>query len=59
MYNGLIIRLDLAKINKDGRTKIRISMIIYEMEDRISKLSTRGNKTLFVIFNVLMLIFYY
>jgi hypothetical protein len=42
MYNGLIIRLDPAKINKGWRRKICIPMIMDEMEGRINKLPTRG-----------------
>jgi hypothetical protein len=42
MYNGPVIRLDPAKINKGMRRKIRILMIIDEMKDRINKLPTRG-----------------
>jgi hypothetical protein len=42
MYNGPIIRLDLAKINKGSRRKIRISMVIDEMDGRINRLPTRG-----------------
>jgi hypothetical protein len=42
MYNGSIIRADPAKINKERRRKIRISMVMDEMEGRINKMSTRG-----------------
>jgi hypothetical protein len=42
MYNGPIIRSDPAKINKGRRRKIRIPMVMDEMEDRINMLPTRG-----------------
>jgi hypothetical protein len=42
MYNGPIIRPDPAKINKEIRRKIRIPMVMNEMEGRINKLPTRG-----------------
>jgi hypothetical protein len=42
MYNGPIIRPDPAKINKERRNKIRITMVIDEMEGRINRLPTRG-----------------
>jgi hypothetical protein len=42
MYNDPVIRSDLAKINKDRRIKIRILMIMDEMEGRISRFSTWG-----------------
>jgi hypothetical protein len=42
MYNGPIIRLDPAKINKRRRIKIHIPMIMDEMEGRINILPTRG-----------------
>jgi hypothetical protein len=42
MYNGPIIRPNRAKINKDRRKKIRIPIVMDEMEDRINRLSTRG-----------------
>jgi hypothetical protein len=42
MYNGPIIRPDLAKINKGRRRKIHILMVMDEMVDRINRLSTRG-----------------
>jgi hypothetical protein len=42
MYNGPIIRPDLAKINKGRRRKIRIPMVMDEMEGRINRLPTRG-----------------
>jgi hypothetical protein len=42
MYNGPIIRLDPAKINKENEKKIRIPMIMDEMEGRINRLPTRG-----------------
>jgi hypothetical protein len=42
MYNGPVIRPDPAKINKEGRRKIHIPMIMDEMEDRINMLPTRG-----------------
>jgi hypothetical protein len=41
MYNGPIIVADLAKINKGKRKKIRIPMIMDEMEGHINRLSTR------------------
>jgi hypothetical protein len=40
MYNGLIVRLDPAKINKGRRRKIRIPIIMDEMEDHINRLPT-------------------
>jgi hypothetical protein len=42
MYNGPIIRSDPAKINKGKRRKIRIPMVMDEMEDHITMLPTRG-----------------
>jgi hypothetical protein len=42
MYNGPVIRLDPAKINKERRRKIRIPMIMDEMKDRINRPPTRG-----------------
>jgi hypothetical protein len=42
MYNGPVIRPDPAKINKGRRKKIRIPMVMDEMEDRNNMLSTRG-----------------
>jgi hypothetical protein len=42
MYNGLIIRPDPAKINKGWRRKIRIPMIMDEMEGCINRLLTWG-----------------
>jgi hypothetical protein len=42
MYNSLIIRSDPAKINKERRRKIRILIIMDEIEGRINRLSTRG-----------------
>jgi hypothetical protein len=42
MYNGSIISQDPTKINKERRRKIRIPMVMDEMEDRINKLPTRG-----------------
>jgi hypothetical protein len=42
MYNDPVIRSDLAKINKDRRIKIRILMIMDEMEGRISRFPTWG-----------------
>jgi hypothetical protein len=42
MYNGPIIKPDPAKINKGMRRKIRIPMVMYEMEGRINRLPTRG-----------------
>jgi hypothetical protein len=41
MYNGPIIRLDLAKINKERRRKIRIPIVMDEMEGHINKLPSR------------------
>jgi hypothetical protein len=41
MYNGPIIMSDSAKINKEKRKKIRIPMIMDEIDDRINKFSTR------------------
>jgi hypothetical protein len=38
MYNGPIIRPDLAKINKERRMKIHIPMVMDEMEGRINRL---------------------
>jgi hypothetical protein len=49
MYNGLIIMSDLTKNNKERRMKIRIPVVINEIESRINKLPTvgraRSNKT--------------
>jgi hypothetical protein len=42
MYNDPIIRPDPAKINKEKRRKIRIAMIMNEIEGRINRLPTRG-----------------
>jgi hypothetical protein len=42
MYNGPVIRPDPVKINKGKRRKIRIPMVMDEMEDRINRLPTRG-----------------
>jgi hypothetical protein len=42
MYNGPVIRPDPAKINKERRRKIRIPMVMDEMEERINMLPTRG-----------------
>jgi hypothetical protein len=42
MYNSLIIRADPAKINKGMRRKIRIPMVMDEIEGHINMLSTRG-----------------
>jgi hypothetical protein len=38
MYNGSVIRLDSAKINKGRRRKKHITMVMDEMEDRINRL---------------------
>jgi hypothetical protein len=49
MYNGLIIMPDLTKNNKERRRKIRIPVVMDEIESRINKLPTlgraRSNKT--------------
>jgi hypothetical protein len=42
MYNGSIIMPDPAKINNGRRRKIRILMVMDEMEGRINKMQTRG-----------------
>jgi hypothetical protein len=42
MYNGSIIRPDPTKINKGRRRKIRIPMVMDEMEGRINMMPTRG-----------------
>jgi hypothetical protein len=42
IYNGPVIRLDPAKINKEMRRKIRIPMVMDEMEGHINRLPTRG-----------------
>jgi hypothetical protein len=42
MYNGPIIRLDLAKINKRMRRKTHNLMVMDELEGRINMMSTRG-----------------
>jgi hypothetical protein len=42
MYNGPIIKPDPAKINKRRRRKIRIPMVMDEMEGRINMLPTQG-----------------
>jgi hypothetical protein len=36
MYNGPVIRPNPAKINKGRRRKIRIPMVMNEMEDNIN-----------------------
>jgi hypothetical protein len=41
MYNDPIIRLDPAKINKEGRRKIHILMIMDKMEGRINRVATQ------------------
>jgi hypothetical protein len=41
IYNGSIIRTNSAKINKGKRRKIRIPMVMDEMEGRINRLPTR------------------
>jgi hypothetical protein len=41
MYNGPIIRSDLAKINKGRGRKIHISMVMDEIEGRINRMPTR------------------
>jgi hypothetical protein len=41
MYNDPIIKPDPTKINKERRRKIRISMVMDEMEGRINILPTR------------------
>ena len=44
-YHGAIIRPDPTKVNKGRRRKIRISMMMDEMEGRISRLaSTRQSR---------------
>jgi hypothetical protein len=42
MYNGSIIRSDPAKINKGRRRKMRVPIVMDEMESRINRMSTRG-----------------
>jgi hypothetical protein len=42
MYNGPIIRLDAAKINKWRRRKIRIPIVMDEIKVHIKKMPTRG-----------------
>jgi hypothetical protein len=42
LYTGSIIRPDPKKINKGRRRKIRIPMVMDEMEGRISRLPSRG-----------------
>jgi hypothetical protein len=42
MYNSPIIRPDPAKINKGRRRKIRIPMVMDEMNDHINRLPTGG-----------------
>jgi hypothetical protein len=42
MYNSPVIMPDPAKINKERRRKIRIPIVMDEMEDRINRLPTRG-----------------
>jgi hypothetical protein len=41
MYNGSIIRLDPAKINKGRRRNMRIPMVMDETESRINGMPTR------------------
>jgi hypothetical protein len=41
MSNGPFIKPDPAKINKEGRRKIRIPMIMDEIEGHISRLPTQ------------------
>jgi hypothetical protein len=42
MYNGLTIMPDPTKINKRRRKKIRIPMVMDEIEGRINRLPTQG-----------------
>jgi hypothetical protein len=42
MYHGPIIRSDPVKNNKEMRRKIRIPMVMEEMEGRINMLPTQG-----------------
>jgi hypothetical protein len=42
MYNGSIIRLDPAKINKGRKRNMRIPMVMDETESRINGMPTRG-----------------
>jgi hypothetical protein len=42
MYNGPIIKLDPAKINKERRRKIHIPMVMDKIEGHINRMSTRG-----------------
>jgi hypothetical protein len=41
MYNGLIIKPDPTKINKEMRRKLRVLMAMDEMEGHINRLPTR------------------
>jgi hypothetical protein len=42
IYNGPVIRPNPAKNNKGRRRKIRIPMVMDEMESRINRLPTQG-----------------
>jgi hypothetical protein len=63
MYNDPIIRPDPAKINKEKRREILISMIMNEIEGRINnRLPTRGRarscKIWFRLYVVFMFYYY-
>jgi hypothetical protein len=42
MYHGTLLRRDPMKINKDRRKKIKISMIIDEIEGRIRRFMSQS-----------------
>jgi hypothetical protein len=42
MYNGLVIKSDPTKINKERRRKIHIPVVMDEIEGCINILLTRG-----------------
>ena len=44
MWHGPVIRPDPKKINKGRRKKIRIPMMMDEMEGRISRLPDQSNR---------------
>jgi hypothetical protein len=63
MYNGLIIKVDPAKINKERRRKIHIPIVMDEIEGYINRLSTRdrarSSKTWFRSEDVVFMFYYY
>jgi hypothetical protein len=44
MFHGATIRPNLAKINNGGRRKIRIPMIMDEIKDQISRITSHGRE---------------